>query len=290
MRTTLMGLGVLSVAAAAGCANDPVYIPSPTSIDAGEMMDMDGNLLPGMSALIIPVNRETTKDAADRMRRQALITDPLVVLPYINVDDLEISIEWTIHNLTDKPGNAMVELNGANQFFRYDPSMVVLSTAREAPPTPGLDGDIPLEIPANGTLSGLFTEDNLRETAIDLDQITRANVNPFRATLTINKNLESFPQWMPATVNMEGELVQEPCLDGTQPGCTGTVFPREAIPAMLEADLVFKPDRHMVLEYTIRVRDIRGDMMPDKLLSAPMTDLEPFMPADFMLSAATPPP
>ena len=275
----LLGLGIISTLVV-GCANDPVYLPSPNSIDAGEMTDMDGNLVPGTSSLIIPVNKETAKDAADRMKRQALITDPMVVLPYVSIDDLEISVEWTITNMTDKPGNAMVELNGANQFFQYDPATLVISMDPEAPPTPGLTGDIPLDVPANGSISGLFTEDNVREAAIDLDQVTRGNWNPFRATLTISKNVDSYAQLMPIMFDTNGDpLPQDP---------TGTVFPREAIPAMLELDLVFKPDRHMVMEYTVRVRDIRGDMMPDKLLSAPMADLEPFAPTVFAIAAATP--
>ena len=278
--TTLMRLGLVS-SLGIGCANDPVYLPSPTTIDAGEMTDMDGNIVPGLGVLVIPVKRETMKDAMDRARRQALLPDQTVVLPYIQVDDLEISIEWTIKNLTDKPGNAKVQLNGANQFFRYDPSMIMLSADDEAPPPPGLDGDIPLDIPANGSLSGLFTEDNLREAAIDLDQITRGNVNPFRATLTISKNIDMYAQLAPLMFDMNGEPLPQ--------ATTGVVFPREAIPAILEADLVFKPDRHMTLEYTVRVRDIRGDMLPDKLLSAPTGDLEPFMPADFAIMAmATP--
>ncbi len=280
MRTTmLMSLGLVSTLGL-GCANDPVYLPSPTTIDAGEMMDMEGNILPGLGALIIPVKRETTADAADRAKRQATMPAG-VELPYIQVDDLAISVEWTIKNLTDKPGNATVQLNGANQFFRYDPSMILLSTDNEAPPPPGLDGDRPLEIPANGSLSGLFTEDNLREAAIDLDQITRGNVNPFRATLTISKNIDMFAQLEPLMFDKDGEPLPQ--------ATTGIVFPREAIPALLEADLVFKPDRHMTLEYTVRVRDIRGDMLPDKLLSAPMDQLEPFMPEAFAIMAmATP--
>ena len=282
MRIKLIGLGITSALVVVGCANDPIYIPSPTSVDAGEMMDMMGNLIPGTTTLIIPVNKETAKDAADRMKRQALITDPMVVLPYVNVDDLEISIEWTIKNMTDKPGNAMLELNGANQFFKYDPSTLVISMDREAPPTPGLSGDIPLDIPANGEITGLFTEDNVLEAAIDLDQVTRGNFNPFRATLTISKNADSFAQLTPIMFDTNG--------DPKPQTATMTVFPREAIPAMLEIDLVFKPDRHMIMEYTVRVRDKRGSMMPDKLLAAPMGDLEPFAPTTFAIAAATPPP
>lgn len=279
MKSMLIGQSVL-VLFAVGCANDPVYLPAPASIDAGETMDMDGNLLPGVSALVIPVLRETTEDAADRMRRQAKL-DPAAEIPYIAVDDLQIEVEWTITNLTDKPGNAMVQLNGANQFFRYDPTMVMLSADDEAPPPPGLDGDIPLDIPANGKLSGLFTEDNVREAAVDLDQITRGNVNPFRATLTVSKNVDQFAQLEPLMFDMDGEPLPQ--------ATTGVMFPREAIPAMLELDIVFKPDRHMKLEYTVRVRDVRGDLLPDKLMAADMADLQPFMPADFAITATATP-
>lgn len=283
MRTTkLATFGLVSALGSlgAGCANDPLYLPSPTTIEAGLEMDMEGELIPGVGQLVIPVKRETTDDAADRARRQALMPAG-VDLPYIQVDDLEISIEWKITNLTDKPGNATVQLNGANQFFRYDPDMISLGSGREVPPTPGLDGDIPLDIPANGTLGGLFTEDNVREAAIDLDQITRGHFNPYKATLSINKNVKEFAQLEPLMFDMDGEPLPQ--------ATTGVVFPREAIPSILEADIVFKPDRHMTLEYTVRVRDIRGDMLPDKLLAAPMDELEPFEPAAFsIMVAATP--
>ena len=279
MRSTSIVLASIT-ALGVGCSNDPVYLPAPASIDAGETMDMDGNLLPGVSALVIPVVRETTKDAADRMQRQAKL-DPMAVIPYIAVDDLQIEVEWTITNLTDKPGNAKVQLNGANQFFRYDPSMIMLSTDDEAPPPPGLDGDIPLDIPPNGKLSGLFTEDNVREAAVDLDQITRGNVNPFRATLTISKNADQFAQLEPLMFDMNGDPLPQ--------ATTGVMFPREAIPAMLELDIVFKPDRHMKLEYTVRVRDVRGDLLPDKLMAADMADLQPFMPADYAITATATP-
>lgn len=275
--TKLVSIGLVSMLGAfgAGCTNDPLYLPSPTTLEAGLEMDMEGNLLPGLGQLVIPVKRETMEDAADRARRQALMPAG-VELPYIQVDDLEISIEWTIKNLTDKPGNATVQLNGANQFFRYDPAMVTLGMGRETPPTPGLDGDIPLDIPANGSLSGLFTEDNVREAAIDLDQITRGNFTPYKATLTIGKNIKEYAQFEPLMFDMDGEPLPQ--------AMTGVVFPREAIPALLEADIVFKPDRHMTLEYTVRVRDIRGEMLPDKLLAAPMDELEPFNPMAFMIT------
>ena len=65
--------------------------------------------------------------------------------------------------------------------------MIVLDPGDdEAPPTPRPRGRHPdRHRGATATVSGVFREDQLLEAAIDLDQITRGNVNPFAATLTI---------------------------------------------------------------------------------------------------------
>jgi hypothetical protein len=283
MRITLVGLVGLLLA---GCTNDPIYLPSPQGIEAGGT-DAMGNRVEGRASIQIPVNTETVDDAADRARRQALI-DPAAVIPYVAVDDLEVSVEWMIkNNDAMMPGNASIQLNGANQFFEYDPLLVVLSSDDEAPPSPGLAGDIPLDIPAGGTLSGVFREDELREASIDLDMITRANTNPFRATLVVDKNRTDFAEMSPLTYDADGEPLPQMA--------TGLVFPREAFAQLLRIDLVFKPDRPMVLEYTVRVRDVRGKIVHDLALAAftdpvGMTELQPFMPAVFAVAPAAPMP
>lgn len=268
-----------------GCTNDPIYLPSPQGLAAGEP-GMDGPS-EARASIQIPVNIETMKDAADRGRRQALL-GAAPVIPYVAIDDLEVSVEWLIkNNDAAMPGNALIQLNGANQFFAYDPTLVVLSADDEAPPSPGLAGDIPLDIPAGGTLSGVFREDELREASIDLDMITRANVNPFRATLVVDKNRTEIAEMSPLTYDADGEpLPQTP---------TGLVIPRQAIAQLLRVDLVFKPDRPMVLEYTVRVRDVRGEIVHELALAAftdpvGMGELEPFAPAAFSVAPPAPVP
>ena len=49
---------------------------------------------------------------------------------------------------------------------------------------------------------------------------------------------------------------------------------------MVRIDLVFKPDHHMVLEYAVRIRDLRG-IVDDKLLAAPMEELQVFEPMPY---------
>lgn len=243
--------GVMSavLAGLAGCANDPIYLQAPMTIEAGVPDPaMMGMLSEGKASLQLPIKTETATDAMKRAALAAKLTP--IEVPYVRVGDLEVEVEWTIKNLDTQPGQAKVELNGANEMFAYDPSMIMLDPGNdEAPPTPGLAGDIPIDVPGGGEVSGLFTEDQLREASIDLDQITRGNVSPFRATLTISKNALSFQPMTPPVLDMAGNLVQMP---------DGPPVPREAFAQMIRIDLVFKPDTHMTLDFNVRVRDLRG--------------------------------
>jgi len=260
---------VILAAGATGCANDPAYIPGPMNLEGG-MTDAMGKLTTAKASLTLPVKVETAADAA---KRSALAAQLGVMVPYVKVGDIDVSIEWTIKNLDTKPGTAKIELNGANEYFGYDPSKLDFSGgAEEAPPTPGLDGDVPIDIPAGETVMGQFREDQILEASIDLDQITRGNINPFAATLKVNKNDPSF---QPVTIVMPTAADPMPV-----PQPMGPPIPRAAFAHMIRFDLVFKPSTHMVLEYAVRVRDPRG-IMDDLLLAAPAGELTPFMPPDY---------
>jgi hypothetical protein len=59
---------------------------------------------------------------------------------------------------------------------------------------------------------------------------------------------------------------------------------------MVRIDLVFKPDRHMTLDFNVRVRDLRG-IMHDLLLAAKPAELQMFDPKAYapMIGAAPAP-
>lgn len=251
-----------------GCTNDPIYIPPGMDgpmLEGGLEMDMDGNRIPAKTSVVLPINTETQDDIDDREALQATMPAEVVV-PYIRVGDLEVSVEWTITNLDDTDGQATMQINGANQFYDYDPELIVLSEDDEAPPTPGLTGDVPIDVPAGKTVSGLFTEDDMREAAIDLDQITRGRVNPFRARYTIAKNDLQFAQLSEVMFDEDGEAL--PQME------TGVVYPRSVFAGMIRLDLVFDPDRHMMLEYAVRVRDVRGKIINMMFFEAPADELQ----------------
>lgn len=263
--------GWISIALLAGCANDPVYLGGPASLEAG-VDDGTGVLSEAKSSLTLPIKLETAEDTAERAQRTATLG---VDVPYVKLGDLEVSVEWTIRNLDTEEGTALVQLNGANEVFAYDPDLVEIGDPDDNPPVraPGLDGDIPLRVPAGATISGLFREDQLREASIDLDQITRANVHPYAARLEVHKHIDSFQPMSPLMPGVE-DYEQMPI---------GDPIPRAAFRQIIRVDLVFRPDHHMTLDYVVRVRDTRG-LLHD-LLDAAVTEkpdeLTTFVPMDY---------
>ncbi|MBX3157404.1 MAG: hypothetical protein KF773_15625 [Deltaproteobacteria bacterium] len=266
MRRPLLPLALLVVAtgASGGCMNDPVYIPGPMNLEAG-VDDGTGALSEATAQLQLPINLETEADAAKRANRAEQLG---IAVPYVKLGDLEISVEWTVRNLDlENEGTARVQMNGANENFAYDPSILTLVPDDEDIEAPPFDGDVPIHIPPGGSFSGVFREDAVREAAIDLEQITRANVNPFTAMLTFSKNAEYIQPLTPPVAGQQQQPVGDP-------------IPREAFAQLVRIDLRFRPDRHMVLEYTVRVRDVRG-IVNTMLMNAPAEELATFAPATY---------
>jgi hypothetical protein len=262
----------LLLAGFSGCASNPEYLPSPMNLEAGTMTQPTQ-----VSSLTLPIKPESMKDAMDRAALATKLGLALADVPYVKVGDLDIEVEWSIRNLDANPGKAQIELNGATEFFVYDPTMIILNPGDdEAPPTPGLQGDIPIDIPASSEIQGVFREDQLLEASIDCDQVTRGHLNPFAANLTVQKNAESFSQLSMPTPSTPACLA-DPTLPACQQTATGLVVPRAAFASLIRIDLVFKPDRHMVLDYTVRVRDHRA-ILHDMGLAAPAGEIVTFMP------------
>lgn len=251
----------------AACANDPMYVPAPGNLEAG-LMDGSGNMIASAKgSLLLPIKTET---AADATKRAMEATTLGVDVPYVKVDDIAVEIEYTIKNLDlDNEGTVRVALDGANEFFEYDPTILMLDPGDdEAPPAPSLQGDIPQTIPPGGEVTGTFREDQLEEMSVDLDEVTRGNVSPFRAQQTVDdRDALSFQPLTPLMFDMDGNpLPQDPM---------GDPIPRAAFPHVIRVDLTLKPSTHMVLDYDVRIRDKRG-IVDDKGASAPASELQPF--------------
>jgi len=275
---------LIFIALVSGCTNEPQYVQcAPMGAAAMDVCSLEGGTDDGMGMLTeakgsvhIPVKPEADWKKADRDERVDLqaTVDPAIVVPVYRLEHYDISVEWTVTNLTNSPSQFRVDLNGANEEFTYDPSLIILDpTDDEAPPTPPLAGNIPIDIAANGVVSGTFREDQLVEAAIDLDQISRGNVNPFRAMLTTSRHDDAFQPVTPYNY-----------IDMTGGDPTGPAVPSIAWRQLIRIDIVFKPRAQMKIDFNVRVREHK-DVIHEEGLNAPAGELMLLDPAPYIPAA-----
>ncbi|HUO66871.1 MAG TPA: hypothetical protein VMV37_04995 [Gammaproteobacteria bacterium] len=299
MRSAIYGLVLVSSLVGA-CANDPIYLNGSSSMEAGQD---DGTGMPVVAkqSLMLPIKPETKTDAAARAKLAASLG---VMVPYVKVGDIDVEIEYTITNLDTNPGQAFIDLNGANEYYIYDPSMLNYTPPGSDDPivTPPLAGNIPIDMEASGTYSGVFREDQYETASIDLDEVTQGNYNPYTAILNIAKNEPSFGVLSPSILLTT--CVMQPIPAASQalcasceanpddPSCgsqpTGMTIPRAAFAEIIRVDLVFHPSTHMKLDYNVRIRDHRGivnDLGMEAFTSDP-TGVTMFMPVEYAMGAA----
>jgi hypothetical protein len=251
-------------ALSAGCTEDPQYLEPPMALEGG-VLDMAGVSQRAAASLTLPIKLESADDAAERARLATMLG---VDVPYVRLGDLEVSVEWSLKNLDNRPGKIKVSLNGGNEYFFYDPTMIMLGGGdEESPDPPALAGNIPMDVEAMGIVSGVFREDQLSELSIDLDQISRGNVNPFRAVLQIDEDAEQFQPLTPVVV-ADPPVMQVP---------TGPAIPRKAIAQAIRIDIALESSVRATLSYDVRVRDLRG-LLHKRLMAAPVTGVTQFMP------------
>lgn len=250
-------LAWIAVVAAGACNTDPQYVPAPIGIEVG----LDPMVTTGTATLDLPIKPETMADQTARAAEEARLGVPLT---YVQLGDLDVSLEWTIKNLTDQDGTARIQINGGNELWSYVPLNFVVDPDEDEEPPP-LAGDIPMMIKAGATIGGVFREDQIREASMDLEMITRANplINPFAALLTIN---EDDP----------GVLIG------------GVTVPQDALAQLVRFDVTLETDLHMVMEFGLRIRDHRG-ILHREGLQAPAGELVTFAPAIFVPPPPPPP-
>jgi hypothetical protein len=272
---------VLLAIIATGCANDPQYVPCGAT-DKMDLCTLDtanatgsGSNAGARGSIHVPVMPPDMDLMKTQMALQATMPADVMV-PMYRLDQYDLSVEYTIHNLDAKDGQFKVQLNGANEMFAWDPSLIV-PASNESPPTPSLGGDIPTDIPANGSVDGEFREDQLLEAAIDLDQISRGNVNPFAATLIVNKNDTSFQP-------MSTQLPPPPGSNQPPPQTPlGSAVPRSAFRQFVRVDLVLKTlGPHLTMDFTLRVRPHVDKVIDPMGMDAPAAEITIYDPAPYM--------
>ncbi|HEU5060906.1 MAG TPA: hypothetical protein VFU21_30455 [Kofleriaceae bacterium] len=239
--------------AAAGCTDDPVYVQGPMPV---EVADGGGS---ASASLLLPIRLETTTEMEARAAR---MTELGVMIPFVTREDLELSVEWTVKNLSDADGVARVQMNGANEWFAYNPAAFVEDVENQDEPPP-LSGDVPIEVAAGSERSGVFREDQLAEASLDLELITRGGFTPFAALLDVHEDMDEMTD------------------------TAGMTVPSEVFAGLVRIDMTLVADRHMVLEFSVRARDHRDPpLLHEDLLDALPEELQPLAPTEYVPPAA----
>ena len=239
MRGTCCTIGVVLLA---GC-NNPAYFEGfeTLRLDAQAIAaaQMEGSMTAGPPDIGAYVQTEYWIDygeptAAELAELQPDGAEPADVIPWIRRDDLDLSVTWTLTNDSDQRVRAWVTLDGATEFYDWNPiAMYGIGGGEDAEELafPSLLGYFPRVLEGGQVMHGEFREDDTSEAAYDLDVLTRFCGGPFAV---LNNRSEADPR-------------------GTEGVPEGVVI---AGPAMLR--LTLGGDGPMHLEYSIRVRDREG--------------------------------
>jgi hypothetical protein len=270
MRTTT-SLAALAVFAllATGCLEEQRYVtpegggPWALAIDEETppfFESEDGNVY--LVEQRIPIElREPTEDELAELGDVGDVQIPYPQLPWLQRGDLEIQIDWTLSNLSEEAVTTTLVVNGFNEFHEYAPGIQVV------------DDDLVIDfsqwertyrLGPMERRSGTIREEELDEVAVDLATVVNDAPNPNQIVYFENQHEHDrrSQMYMPDVI---------PALTGVRVGLRSL----SAAP--------------VVLELTVRVRDVRGVLVQgeDEPWQAPAPAL--FGPADAAAAMMTTP-
>jgi len=184
-----VGLGLLLVGLApAGCNNPAFYagaqrlVVTAADVDSAVAEDsMAGNPTIGAYAQSEYWLDFREPSAAELADLQPAGTTPAEQTPWLRRSDVTASIPWTLTNDSDAPLTAWVLLDGATEFYDYDPISTYGAAGgadEDEIQYPSLAGFTPRNLGPGEVLRGEFREDDIREAMYDLDGITRFCAGP----------------------------------------------------------------------------------------------------------------
>ncbi len=185
LRPHLPALVVLAALAASvgACGGADGQVTTPTVVGMDDQMASyysDGQMT--IYQVQTPVQWADGKDGL-RMRRpnadeKAKLgkAAPYPREPWIKVDDVKVTIRYTITNLDDKKHSVELLVDPWNEFVRYQPGIQIISDEETLPDLSGYDKFFVLQ-PKSRT-EGTLTPDDTHELAVDLATVMNINANP----------------------------------------------------------------------------------------------------------------
>ncbi len=231
------GLCVL-VLAACGC-NNPTYLAETAPIETTPAA-MGGGFAPATALYVLPVRRPTATEqqALTTLQQKLMLPDRV---PWAQARDFDIEIQWSVKNLDTAKQTVIVTCDGGNEFGDYVPGAYInpnVPAGQQTPPPPLLTSE-PLVVDVGATVQGVFREDDLQESSLDLEAITR------------------YPSG--GNVLATPFMVIEHRSDVSRIGLE-SIPPNDVTPAHVRYQLTVNAGGHVVMDYSIRVRDHNGKL------------------------------
>jgi hypothetical protein len=245
----------LALASTAACAEerryvgDGVHSVAITEDTAAAAETEEGALYIVERRIDLPISNPAESVYADLQQGAEGRGLPFPRLPWVERGDVEVQIDFTLSSLDDQTHNVGVIVNGYNEFHEYVPGVIEI----EDEPVPEFSQwESYKQLGPGQRIVGTIREDELDEVAVDL--ATVVNGAPSSAEV----------------VYFENHSAEDP---RTRP------FIPSVVPALVGVRIgliAFEP-AVVMLEVTIRVRDVHGD----KLVEDDEVAMTP-MPAEFM--------
>jgi hypothetical protein len=173
----------LALLALSAC-NNPAYYPGATRIvidaddlaAAGEEEAANANPTIGAYAQAEYWLDFRPPSAAELDDLQPAGAMPAEQTPWVRRAELTMSVPWTLTNNSDNPMRAWVLLDGATEFYDYNPIAMYGQNGGEEEEEiqfPSLLGFTPIMVGPREVVRGEFREDDMREAMYDLDVLSR---------------------------------------------------------------------------------------------------------------------
>jgi hypothetical protein len=228
------------VLAACGC-NDPTYLGENAPVETQPAAQgMTGGFAPATGLYVLPVRKptQTERQALQTLQQQLMLPD---AVPWAQARDFDIEIEWSVKNVDTTMATVIVALDGGNEFGDYVPGAYIdpNANAEDQAPPPDLLTSEPLLVAAGAMTTGVFREDDLQESALDLEAITR------------------YPSGgdtlgTPFMVIEHRSNVSRIGLESVPAG--------DITPAHVRYAFTVTADAHVIMDYVVRVRDHHGKL------------------------------
>lgn len=155
-----------------GCGiNTPTYFEPEMALEVGG----EGQMGPAIATVDIPFR---TPSEVDRRNLEKASRTAGHRVPWLQRDQVSVSMQYSITNLSDQAATVQLLINGANEFWSYDAAAIAAALAmqsvdNDAPIVLSLIQGTPVVIAPRETLTGTVREDDFAEAALDLDAFSR---------------------------------------------------------------------------------------------------------------------